>query len=158
MDPQAPSAFPSPRAHLAVFRLPALAILATAWLLLPGCASFHLPPRHTSMTSARTVLPATLISNFLVIETPVDKHTSFHFIVDTGSSVTLVTPDVVKHFGGRPSANQSPMRVRGANGEVKLLDPVTLKRLQLGAARFDGVQALTHDLNDLSNHLGVLIE
>jgi len=110
------------------------------------------------MESARTVLPATLVSNFLVIETPADKHSSYHFIIDTGSSVTLMTPDLVKRFGGAPSANQSPMRVRGSNGEVKLLNPVTLKRLQLGAARFEGVQVLTHDLDDLSNHLGVRID
>jgi len=133
-------------------------LFACALLLLPGCATFHLPPRHTSLESARTVLPATLVSNFLVIETPVDKHTSYHFIVDTGSSVTLVTPDVAKHFGGRPPASQTTMRVRGANGEVKVLNPVVLKRLQLGGARFEGVQALTHDLSDFSNHLGVQID
>jgi hypothetical protein len=134
-----------------------LGLLACAWLL-SGCASFRLPPRRTSMESARTVLPATIVGNFLVIETPADKHGSYHFIVDTGSSVTLVTPDLAKRFGGKPPANQSPMRVRGANGEVKLLNPVVLKRLQLGAARFEGIRALTHDLNDLSSHLGIRID
>ena len=158
MDLQAPSAHCRTLDHIAGARLPALAILALAWLLLSGCITFRLSPRHTSMESARTVLPATLVSNFLVIETPADKHSSYHFIVDTGSSVTLVTPDLVKRFGGKTPANQSPMRVRGANGEVKLLNPVILKRLQLGAARFEGVRALTHDLTDLSNHLGLQID
>jgi hypothetical protein len=50
------------------------------------------------------------------------------------------------------------MRVLGANGQVKLLNPVNLKRLQLGSARFEGVRVLTHDLDDLSNHLGVRID
>ena len=140
------------------FRPLLLGLVSCAGLLVSGCATFHLPPRRTSLESARTVLPATLASNFLVIETPVDKHSSYHFIVDTGSSVTLVTPDVVKRFGGKTPANQSPMRVRGANGQVKLLNPVILKRLQLGEARFEGVRALTHDLTDLSNHLGVRID
>jgi hypothetical protein len=158
MDPQAPFARCRTPDQGSGARLPALALLLAAWLLLSGCIPFRLSPRHTSMESARTVLPATLVSNFLVIETPVDKHTSFHFIIDTGSSVTLVTPDVVKHFGGKTPANQTPMRVRGANGEVKLLNPVILKRLQLGAARFEGVRALIYDLADLSNHLGVRID
>lgn len=157
MDPQALTAFSRPLASIAGRRIAALTLLAFAWLMLPGCVSFHLPPRRTSMASAQTVLPATLVSNFLVIETPAGKHSSYHFIIDTGSSVTLVTPDLVKRFGGKPSANP-PMRVRGANGEIKLLDPVILKRLQLGAARFEGVHALTHDLNDLSNHLGIHID
>jgi hypothetical protein len=145
-------------APLASFRFLAVAIAVFSCVIFSGCASFHLPPRHTSMESARTVLAAALVSNFLVIETPVDKHSSYHFIVDTGSSVTQVTPDVVKRFGGKSSPNQLPMRVRGANGEVKLLDPVILKRLQLGAARFEGVPALTHDLEDLSNHLGIRVD
>ena len=50
------------------------------------------------------------------------------------------------------------MRVLGANGQVKLLSPVTLKRLDLGSARFEGVRVLEHDLADLSNHLGVRID
>lgn len=133
-------------------------LVASTWLLLTGCATFRMPPRHTSMESARTVLPATLVSNFLVIETPADKHSSYHFIVDTGFSVTLVTPELAKRFGGKTLTNQSPMRVRGANGEVKLLDPAMLKRLRLGAASFEGVRVFTHDLTDLSNHLGVRID
>jgi len=99
-----------------------------------------------------------LVSNFLVIETPADKHTTYHFIIDTGSSVTLVTPDLAKRSGSRAPANLTPMRVRGANGQVKVLNPVILKRLQLGSARFEGIRALTHDLDDLSNHLGVRID
>jgi Aspartyl protease/PDZ domain len=153
------SARSSPVARSTGVRLPALILLAFAWVLvLAGCSTFRKPPRHTSLESARTVLPASLISNFLVIEVQVDKHTTYHFMIDTGSSVTLVTPGLVEYFGGRTPANQSPMRVRGANGEVKLLNPVILKRLQLGSARFEGVRALTHDLDDLSNHLGVRID
>ncbi len=158
MDPQAQSSRLRPPLPFAAIRLPAGVLLAFACLLFSGCATFHLPPRHTSLESARTVLPATLVSNFLVIEAPAEKHGSYHFIIDTGSSVTLVTPDLVKRFDGRPPANQSPMRVRSPNGDVKLLSPVILKHLQLGAARFEGVRALTHDLTDLSNHLGVRID
>ena len=164
MSPQIHSALPAraadsrATARTAGVRLPALVLFACVWVLMSGCATFRRPPRRTSLESARTVLPATLVSNFLVIEAPADKHTTYHFIVDTGSSVTLVTPELVKRFGGRKLANQPAMRVRGANGQVKLLDPVILKRLQLGSARFEGVQALTHDLDDLSNHLGVRID
>jgi hypothetical protein len=48
--------------------------------------------------------------------------------------------------------------VMGANGQVKLLPPILLRRIELGAARFEGVQALIHDLNDLSDHLGIRID
>jgi hypothetical protein len=127
-------------------------------LLFAGCTTFRRPPRKTSVEAAQSILPASLVSNFLVIETPGDKHGPYHFIIDTGSSATLLTPDLVKRFGGRPRTNQTAVRVVGANGQVKLLSPVTLKRLQLGTARFEGVQALVYDLDDLSNHLGVHLD
>jgi hypothetical protein len=133
-------------------------LISGLWLLLAGCTTFRRPPRKTSVEAAQSVLPASLVSNFLVIETQVDKHGPYHFIIDTGSSATLLTPDLVKRYGGRPRTNQPAVRVLGANGQVQLLNPVTLKRLQLGSARFEGVQALVYDLADLSNHLGVRID
>jgi hypothetical protein len=131
-------------------------LVALGWLA--GCTTFRLPPRRTRMESPQSVLQASLVSNFLVIETQWDKHGPYHFIIDTGSTTTLVTPDLAARYGGRPRANQSSVRVLGANGQVKLLPPITLKHLELGAARFEGVQALVHDLADLSNHLGIRID
>jgi len=123
-----------------------------------GCATFRLPPRRTSVESAQTVLNASLVSNFLVIETQIDKKGPYHFIVDTGSSATIVTPDLIKRFGGRTRSDQAPVPVVGAGGKTQLLSPATLKRLDLGAARFEGVGVLVYDLADLSNHLGVKID
>jgi hypothetical protein len=125
---------------------------------LAGCATFRLPPRRTSLESARSVLPASLVSNFLVIEVQWDKHGPYHFIIDTGSAATIVTPDLVKRYGGRARGTQAPVRVRDASGKVRLLNPATLTRLTLGSARFEGVQVLVYDLADLSNHLGVRID
>ncbi len=125
---------------------------------LAGCTTFRRPPRRTSLESAQSVLKASLVSNFLVIEAQWDKHGPYHFLIDTGSSTTLVTPELAKRYGGRAPGNQGSVRVLGANGQVKMLPPVLLKRLDLGAARFEGVQALVHDLNELSDHLGIRID
>jgi len=138
--------------------IPVALVLLSIVLALSGCGTFRLPPRKTSLQSAQTVLPATMVSNFLVVEVPGDKHGPNHFLIDTGSSATLVTPDLVKRCGGRTSPNRAPVHVMGANGQVKLLNPVVLKRLDLGSTRFEGVHALVHDLDDLSNHLGVRID
>lgn len=134
------------------------AIAAGGTLLLVGCTTFRLTPRRTNVGASQSVLRAAVVSNFLVSETQWDKHGPYHFIIDTGSSATLVTPDFAKRYGSRPGANQSPVRVLGADGQVKLLNPITLKRLELGSARFEGIQALVFDLDDLSNHLGVRID
>lgn len=127
-------------------------------LLAAGCSTFRLPPRRTSVESSQTILHATLVSNFLVIETEGDRNGPWHFIIDTGSSITLITPELARRFDGRTSPKQHPVRVRGAGGRVQSLTPVTLKRLRLGEASFEGVQALMYEFDDISNHLGVRID
>jgi len=133
-----------------------IGLVALGWLA--GCTTFRRPPRHTSLESPQSVLKASLVANFLIVEAQWDKHGPYHFLIDTGSSTTLVTPDLARRYGGRPRTGQGPVRVMGANGQVKLLPPVLLKRIDLGAARFEGVPALIHDLTDLSDHLGLRID
>ncbi len=123
-----------------------------------GCATFRFPPRKTSLEAARSVLQASLVSNFLVIETQWDKHGPYHFIIDTGSTATIVTPDLAKRYGGRRRGSPTPVRVLASSGKIRELAPVTLKHIELGKASFEGVQALVYDLDDLSNHLGVRID
>lgn len=133
---------------------------AAAALLAGGCSTLRIrPPRLTRLESAQIVIPATRISNYLVIETRGDKGGPYHFLIDTGASVTLVTPEFARLHETADSANPPrSVRVRSADGNTTLLPEVTLRRLQLGAARFEGVRALVYDLVDLSNHLGVKID
>ena len=50
------------------------------------------------------------------------------------------------------------VRVRSADGRLALLRPVTLKRIQLGGARFEFVPALVYDCADLSAQFDVKID
>lgn len=81
-------------------------------------------------------------------------------MIDTGSSVTLVSPalgDALK----RKERKGTPPRtlpVRGANGRQVELPAILLRHLQLGEAHFAGVPAIVYDFSDLSAHLGVAID
>jgi hypothetical protein len=44
-----------------------------------------------------------VIGNVLVVEDKWDKFGPYHFIVDTGSSVTLVSPDLAKRYASEES-------------------------------------------------------
>lgn len=137
-----------------------LAVLAVA-LVLAGCStgSKRAParPLRTTIDAARVVLPAQMIGNFLVIEAKWDRHGPYHFLVDTGSSVTLVTPALAKRYPGWGSPT-APRRVMGPDGSVIELPEASLRRLQLGGARFDDVPVLLHDCAPFSAHLGVKID
>lgn len=134
-------------------------------LLLSGCAvlPFHRePPRpgRTTLGSPLVILPAEKVGNYLLVEAKWDREGPYRFLVDTGTSITLVTPALARRYPGRtaPPATAPRVPVKGANGEITELPATSLRRLELGAARFEEVPALIYDCAPLSAHLGVKID
>lgn len=122
------------------------------------------PPRpgKTTLSDSVVELPAQLIGNYLVVSSKGDKKGPYHFLIDTGASVTLVSPSFAQRFGDTSnSASPDPgkdVNVRSAEGEITTLRGTAIKRLDLGSARFDNVPALIYDCSALSVHLGVRID
>lgn len=137
-----------------------LAGLAALLLLLTGCVSApRRAPGWTHVEAARTALPARLVSNFFVVESKEDDGRTYRFIIDTGSTATLVTPDLARRLGlKQKKPAPAKVKVRSANGGEIELEPVTLRRVTLGAAAFERVPALIFDLAALSEHLGVQLD
>jgi hypothetical protein len=140
-------------------------LLAAAALCLvaPGCFSLHRGPPMpgaTYVSSRPVVVPARLLGNVMVVEAKYDKAGPYHFVIDTGSSVTLVSPDLARRYAEPegPPAGVPKVRVRSAEGGSVLLDAVSLSKLQLGSARFEHVPALVFDCSELSAHFGTRID
>lgn len=143
-----------------LLRWPA-ALVALA--LVTGCISFHRePPRpgRTKLDSPPVILSALTVSNYLVVEAKWDKHGPYHFLIDTGASVTLVSPELAARYGVKnPFPPDTPLvRVKSAGGDTALLAPTMLGRLELDGARFEDVQVLVYDCGPLSAHLGMKID
>jgi hypothetical protein len=140
-----------------------IALAALTGLLAPGCFSVQRTapkPGVTNIGSKPVTLPGHLMGNVLVVEDKWDKFGPYHFLIDTGSSVTLVSPEIAKRY---VSADERPLdepqvRVRSAGGGYALLNAVTLRKLQLGSAKFEYVPALVYDCADLSAQFGVKID
>lgn len=145
--------------------LNAVCLLLGMLLVCSGCTAFssrRAPPQpgRTTFGSPLVVLPAQRVGNFLLLETKWDRFGPYRFLVDTGSSVTLVTPALARRYPSSPSAPASSLRVRvtGADGRVSELPQASLRRIELGDVRFDDVPVLIYDLDSLSAHLGVRID
>jgi hypothetical protein len=151
----------TPREHA---RLPLLVAGLLCSLLVTSCAvpSFRKPlePGRTTLGSPLVILPAQHISSYLVLEAKWDRYGPYHFLVDTGSSVTLVTPALAKRYPGREQLPPGGPRVRvtSADGSVAELPETSLRRIELGAVQFEDVRALIYDCAALSAHLGVKID
>ena len=139
--------------------------LLVAALFFSGCtsaASRKSPPQpgRTTLRAPLVILPAQSIGNFLLIETKWDRFGPYRFLVDTGSSVTLVTPALARRYQGRQAipATAPRVRVTGADGGITELPQGSLRRLELGDALFEDVPVLLYDCAPLSAHLGVRID
>lgn len=117
-------------------------------------------PARTIVEAQTTTLPARVISNFFVVESKLSDGKTYRFIVDTGSTATLVSPDLAKRFAmkERHGAPRRKIQVRSASGGEIDLESITLRQLNLGDALFEKVPALIFDFTDLSGHLGLPID
>lgn len=146
------------------FRSTVRVLLALGLLaLVSGCQLFRreLPrPGRTELDAALVVVPAKAMSNYLVVETKWDKHGPYHFLIDTGASVTLISPELAGRYAAKntPPATTPLVRVKSADGDTALLTATTLRRIELGDALFENVQALVYDCAAISAHLGIRID
>ncbi|PTY05880.1 hypothetical protein DB347_16200 [Opitutaceae bacterium EW11] len=128
--------------------------------LVAGCITRHdLKPGRTRLGAPEVAVQANIVVNHFTVDGKWDKHGPWHFLVDTGSSVTLVSPEFARRYATEKAALDAPaVRVKSASGDSTLLPAVTIRRIELGDARFENVQALIRDLSAISAHLGVKID
>ncbi|HZZ58884.1 MAG TPA: aspartyl protease family protein [Opitutaceae bacterium] len=140
--------------------VPVAAVAALA--LLGGCASNTsptAPPTGTRISERGVVLPAEIRGDALVVAAKGAHGALYHFLVDTGSSRTLVSPDLAQALAAKgPPPHPAQVEVRAADGTTTLLPAAVLGRLSLGGARFEYVPALVYDCSTLSDELGERID
>ena len=158
-----PNALGAPAARTSALRTTRFTWLVLC-LFLSGCAiiPFREPPRpgRTTLTSPLVILPAQNIGNYLLLEAKWDRFGPYHFLIDTGSSVTLVTPALAQRYPSRslPPPGTPRVRVKSAEGNITELPATWLRKLDLGDAHFEDVPALIYDCSAISAHLGVRID
>lgn len=145
-------------------RRTALLALGMAFAVMSaGCFSLRREaprPGRTTLGSQLIVLPARTISNYLIVESTWDRHGPYHFLIDTGASVTLISPELAERYQDKSAfpPNTPRVQVKSATDSTVMLTATVLKRVQLGEARFQNVPALIYDCAELSAHLGLKID
>jgi hypothetical protein len=142
-----------------------LIVLLLLLLALPpaGCLSLRRePPRpgSTELGAKEIVLPAQLLDNILVVEAKWDKYGPYHFLVDTGSAVTLVTPELAQRYlaADQPLPDAPRVEVQSSDGRTTVLSATLLRRIELGRARFNNVPAYVYDCSQLTEKMGIRID
>lgn len=104
---------------------------------------------------APVTVPAQVLGHLFVVEAGLGGPATFRFLVDSGSSLSLVSPRIAAL--ARRDAPDS-VAVRTPEGERVRLARVVLPRLSLGEAVFVELPAGVHRFDDLSHQLGVRID
>ena len=132
-----------------------LALLALAAPASPTTLRFD----RGSLAPGQNVVPGRLVSNLLLVEGSVGGAGPYYFLVDTGSSVTLVSDRIAATVPGfRPNVGLAPVQVISAAGGATLLGSITVPSIELGGTGFATVRAAVYDFVDFSNHLGVTVD
>ena len=132
-----------------------LALLALAAPASPTTLRFD----RGSLAPGQNAVPGRLVSNLLLVEGSVGGAGPYYFLVDTGSSVTLVSDRIAATVPGfRPNVGLAPVQVISAAGGATLLGSITVPSIELGGTGFATVRAAVYDFVDLSNHLGVTVD
>jgi len=117
-------------------------------------------PEQTHLKGDATSIPANIIAGYFIVEVKWDKYGPWRFLVDTGSSVTLLSPEYVARYLAvtRDGSSSRPVSVRSASGGVDTLTPATVRVIKLGGAQFENVPVLVYNCADLSAHFGMKID
>jgi len=141
----------------------ALLFFPTACTLLPHptrTAKRESRPQETRLKTDTTTIPASVIAGYFIIETKWDKHGPWRFLVDTGSTVTLLSPEYVARYFTltKDGSSASPINVLSASGAIDQLTPATVRTIRIGGAQFSNVPVLVYDCAALSAHFGMKID
>ncbi|MBK8478966.1 MAG: aspartyl protease family protein [Opitutaceae bacterium] len=134
--------------------------MALALPALTGCASpATLRFDRDRLEPGQVALPGRSVSNLLLVEGTVGGLGPYRFLIDTGSSVTLVSDRIAENLPDlRVTAGLAPVQIISAAGGSTLLGSTTLPSLELGTATFANLRAAVYDFTDFSNHLGLTVD
>lgn len=122
-------------------------------LLLTSCPAVR--KGHALGVLAPVSIPAEVVGRLFLVEATLEAHGRFRFLIDSGSTLSLVSPRVAAFARQEPGATVS---TRTPDGDRVQLPRVTLPRLALGAATLVELPAGVHAFDDLSHQLGVRVD
>jgi predicted aspartyl protease len=117
-----------------------------------------LPVVAKTTIKTRIELPMNFVGGLVVVETQ-GADGPWRFLIDTGSSTCLVSPEYAIRHLRKPVDPTSPkVWLRDASGRAAAAESVLLSRIDFGYANFQNVRALVFDCREISDHLGMQID
>ncbi len=131
-------------------------------LLLSSCGSTDPLPKAAVPAHAAppVIVPAEIVGGHFIVTLKGNQNIPWRFLVDTGSTTTLVSPEFAWRNTrvSKTPQDASPILVRSISGDTVSLKSVTLAVIELGGVRFKNTPALVYNCDELSAHFGQKID
>jgi hypothetical protein len=131
-------------------------------LALSGCVSTDSRPagRITTVEPPPVIVPAEIIGGHFIVTLKWDANGPWRFLVDTGSTTTLVSAEFAQKNPSTKTVQDhpSPVLVRSGSGDTISLQSTTVGLIELGSVRLKNTPALVYDCDELSAHFGQKID
>jgi predicted aspartyl protease len=98
------------------------------------------PPAWATSVAIQT------ISNKFLVPVVLNEHQAATFLLDTGASVTVITPDLARRLGVELPPGAQKARVRIASGQEVEVAVVRVKSFRVGSARIDNLAVAVYEL------------
>ncbi|WP_438483420.1 aspartyl protease family protein [Oleiharenicola lentus] len=137
-------------------------LLAVVALVATGClAGYFLNSRSEQKTIATKPyeigVPANVVANLFLVESTGAYGEPRRFLIDTGSTITLVSPEFAARYA-TANAGGADAQIQAPTGAEVVKSRVTVSNLKLGKANFAQVPAVISDLGELSHYLGLRVD
>jgi predicted aspartyl protease len=119
---------------------------AIALVPLRGTGTFSEGAPSYTRISGPVSVPAEIVGHAMFVKVMVNGHGPFRVMVDTGCSLTVISPDLAEAVGAMvPDQQADSIVAENGLGNLTDLRRVVLGTIELGAARFEGVSAVVSD-------------
>lgn len=120
----------------------------------PG-ADWTPPTPVASAMSGEIVLPYQQSNGAIIVDVMVNEQMTKPFILDTGASYTIISPQLVQALYLKPTFLQEEVTLQTANGKINA-PLVNLQSVRIGNLKTANVTAAIHNFDETSTVFGLL--
>ncbi len=119
-----------------------LALILPVLIAARLSASFNPDSPLFTRVPGRVVVPAHFSAHALFVDVSINGHGPYRMLVDTGASVSLITPAVAAAVGAQEDdSEETPLDSRNGFGDATDVSSVMLHTVEMNGAQFEGVRA-----------------
>jgi clan AA aspartic protease (TIGR02281 family) len=125
--------------------------LGAGLAVFQACAAPISPVGHGHPASRGTAVSIRTVNNKFLVPVVLNEGQTATFLLDTGASTTVITPDMARRLGADVAPGAMKARARIASGQEVDVSMIQVRSIQIGSARIDNLTVAVYPLPVMTN-------